>query len=60
MILYLIFHLILHVLQFGELVEKVSPVFKDEGSPSWSVTVKNLASDKLSTTICDALLVCNG
>ncbi|KAK8725296.1 hypothetical protein OTU49_010801 [Cherax quadricarinatus] len=47
-------------IKFGHYVEEVKPVMKIEGPPAWDVTVKSLESKKLSTTTCDALLVCNG
>ncbi|CAL4097083.1 unnamed protein product, partial [Meganyctiphanes norvegica] len=48
-------------IKFGHHVESVSPVIQAEGeSPSWKVTVTDLASKTTSTTTCEGLIVCNG
>lgn len=47
-------------IKFSHHVEEVKPIIKDTGPPSWSIKVKDLNSGEFSTTVCDALLVCNG
>ncbi|XP_047480710.1 flavin-containing monooxygenase FMO GS-OX5-like isoform X4 [Penaeus chinensis] len=47
-------------IKFSHHVEEVKPIIKDSGPPSWSIKVKDLNSGEFSTTVCDALLVCNG
>ncbi|XP_042877642.1 flavin-containing monooxygenase FMO GS-OX-like 4 [Penaeus japonicus] len=42
------------------LVEKVSPVTNEEGGTSWAITARDLNGDSSSTTICDAVFICNG
>lgn len=54
-------HNLLPLIKFGHHVEKVSPVLKEEGEPpTWEVTVKELSNGMVTTTTCDALLICNG
>ncbi|KAK4289513.1 hypothetical protein Pmani_037519 [Petrolisthes manimaculis] len=54
------YQLLPHI-KFGHEVESVCPVVKqEEGPPTWRVTSRDLQSGTLTTTTCDALLVCNG
>lgn len=46
--------------QHEHLVEKVSPVTNEEGGTSWAITARDLNGDSSSTTICDAVFICNG
>ncbi|XP_050725812.1 uncharacterized protein LOC127003340 isoform X2 [Eriocheir sinensis] len=47
-------------IKFGCNVEEVKPVEQDEEPTSWSVTVKDLEDSTTTTTVCDAIFVCNG
>lgn len=48
-------------IKFGHSVDTVSPVLKEDGQPpAWEVTVTSLADGATTTTIVDALCVCNG
>ncbi|KAK3868389.1 hypothetical protein Pcinc_026215 [Petrolisthes cinctipes] len=46
-------------IKFRHHVELVSPVVTDDGT-TWQVTVQDLDTKTSSTTVCDALLICNG
>ncbi|XP_076056876.1 uncharacterized protein LOC143034552 isoform X2 [Oratosquilla oratoria] len=47
-------------IKFKSHVEKVIPVIKEDGPPAWKVSVKDLNTQECTTTVCDAIFVCNG
>lgn len=51
---------LLQFIKFGHRVEEVSPATAPEGDAQWQVTVNDLATGRLHTASCHALLVCNG
>ena len=47
-------------LQLEHCVERVEPVPGRDGGTAWQVVVRDLLSGTTSTSVCDAVLVCNG
>ncbi|KAF2366274.1 Flavin monooxygenase-like [Trinorchestia longiramus] len=47
-------------IKFEHVVQEVKPSRPGEQDTDWLVTVRDLKTDTVSTTLCDALFVCNG
>jgi len=49
-----------NLIQFNHQVESVTPKSRDNNKDQWEVTDKDLTSNNETTSIFDAVIVCNG